>query len=285
MGNKAKVAVLILIILFIASLALAGGAFYLFQQEHGKNMTLQAQLNDLKERQRITENDLQGSKKNVSDLSAKLKDVQAQLDSVGDELKQTKTDKEAALNKISQLNSDLEQQRNLRADLESKLTTAQEDTKKTQAQLRVLEAQRVQLEGKISQLETQAQGVELGKIVVNPDAKKAGKEKAKAGKKALKEKGPEPKPVIEETKPAPVSVNIFEGKVLVINKEYNFAVLSLGSHDGINVGDLFSVYHDNSYIGDLRVEKLHDSMSAANFATPDIKDKIAEGDKVVQKGK
>ena len=70
-----------------------------------------------------------------------------------------------------------------------------------------------------------------------------------------------------------------------INKEYNFAVLSFGSRDGINVGDLFSVYHNGNYIGDLRIEKLHDSMSAANFVTPDLKDKIAEGDKVVQKGK
>ena len=196
----------------------------------------------------------------------------------------------------------LEQQKSLRADLEGKLTAAQEDIKKSQNQLVSLEAQRVQLESKVKSLESQVNGVELGKIVVNPEVKKKtakeeaieakkaaieAKKAAIAAKKAAKEKpkAPELKPVVEETKAVPAPAGMLEGKILVINKEYNFAVLSFGSRDGINVGDLFSVYHNGNYIGDLRIEKLHDSMSAANFVTPDLKDKIAEGDKVVQKGK
>ena len=177
----------------------------------------------------------------------------------------------------------------MRADLESKLTAAQEDIKKTQTQLRYLEAQTSQFESKIKELETQVHGVELGKIVVSPESKetkkKGAKEAAKALKNAPKEKLLESNPVVEAAKAAPALTGALEGKVLVINNEYNFAVLNFGSRDGINLGDLFSVYHNGNYIGDLRVEKLHDSMSAANFVTPDLKDKIAEGDKVVQKGK
>ena len=76
-----------------------------------------------------------------------------------------------------------------------------------------------------------------------------------------------------------------EGKVLVVNKEYNFAVISLGSKDGVAVGNTFLVYHDNKSIGEIKVEKLHDSMAAAGFVSQDVKDKIGEGDRVVLKTK
>jgi hypothetical protein len=76
-----------------------------------------------------------------------------------------------------------------------------------------------------------------------------------------------------------------EGKVLVVNNDYNFIVINLGNKEGVEIGQLFSVYRGNKYIGDVKVEKVHDSMSAAGFVTPDIKDKVNEGDKVVRKNK
>jgi hypothetical protein len=51
------------------------------------------------------------------------------------------------------------------------------------------------------------------------------------------------------------------------------------------VGDIFSIYHNNKDIGEVKVEKVHDSMAAAGFSASDIKDKVSEGDKVVQKVK
>ncbi|MFA5275950.1 MAG: hypothetical protein WC417_03550 [Candidatus Omnitrophota bacterium] len=295
MGNKGKVAVFILIILFIASLALAGGVFYFLQQEQSKNITLQKQLDDLKERQRITENQLQESMKIVSDLNLKLKAVQTQLDSTSDELKQVKADKEAALNRVEDFKRYMGQANTERALLEGKLTAANEDIKKAQASLKSIQEQKTQLENKVKELQTQTQGVELGKIVVSPETKGVSKKneakKPPQEKKGFlgfgKKKAPEQKPAPVEEKTAALSTSSVghDGKILVINKEYNFAVLSLGSRDGIIVGDSFSVYHNGNYIGDLLVEKLHDSMAAANFVNPDLKDRIAEGDKVVQKGK
>jgi len=60
-------------------------------------------------------------------------------------------------------------------------------------------------------------------------------------------------------------------------------VINLGSKDGVNIGDIFSVYRGNKYIGDIKVEKIHDSMSAAELVSSDIKNKIKEGDKVLEK--
>ena len=70
-----------------------------------------------------------------------------------------------------------------------------------------------------------------------------------------------------------------------MNKEYNFAVINLGSKDGVNVNDIFSIYHDNKYIGDVKVGKTHDSMSAADFVSASTKDLVSEGDRAVGKTK
>jgi len=60
-------------------------------------------------------------------------------------------------------------------------------------------------------------------------------------------------------------------------------VINLGSKDGVALDDVFYVYHSNKYIGDIKLEKIHDSMAAAGFVSANIKNKIAEGDRVVKK--
>ena len=76
-----------------------------------------------------------------------------------------------------------------------------------------------------------------------------------------------------------------DGKVLVVNKDYNFLVVNLGAKEGVNVGDVFSVYHNNKYAGDVKVEKVHDAMSAAGFTSADMANKVSEGDRVIPKTK
>jgi hypothetical protein len=123
----------------------------------------------------------------------------------------------------------------------------------------------------------QKKSVELGEIVVEKQPVSLPTEVKVTTKK---EKQKETVPVTTLTKETPL-----EGKVLVVNRDYNFVVINLGSQQGIKLDDEFAVYHKEKYIGDIKVEKLHDSMSAAGFVSTQIKDKIAEGDKVVLKTK
>jgi len=293
MGRDGKVTVIILIILLIASLAVAGGVYYLFQQEQAKNISLQKQLDDVTERQRVTEKQLQESLRTAADIGNKLKTTQAELSSLNEELKAAKADREAALNTVEELKRSMEQANSERSNLEGRLTAANQDIKKSQDSLKEMQDQKTALETKIKELQAQVQGVELGKIVVNPETssqatvRQAQPAKEKKGffgfgkKKAVVQKAA-PVEMVKATPAAPVPSG-HEGKVLVINKEYNFAVINLGSRDGLRVGDTFAAYHNGSYIGDLVIEKLHDSMAAANFANPGIKDSLAEGDRILQK--
>jgi vacuolar-type H+-ATPase subunit I/STV1 len=274
MGKRASASLILLIVLIFISLVLAGTGFYLFQKERAKNVELQTQLEELNTKQRLTEKRLDESRKMASDLQVQLQENRDQIVKLNSDLQNEKMGKTEALAKTELLKADLEQQKLLRQDLEGKLSLAQEDAKKAQDKLGELESKKQELEAKIKELETVSQDVELGKIVVTPEvpavAAPEPKVKAKKNAKAVKETAPAAGP---------------EGKVLVVNREFNFVVLNMGSKDGIDVGQVFSVYHNNNYIGDVKVEKVHDSMAAAGFVSNDIKNKVSEGDRVFQKVK
>ena len=263
MIRRPNTPVIILAVLILISLSLAGGGFYLFQKERAKTLDLEQKLEELNAKQRAMEAKLKESERLISDMQVKLQEAKSQIDTLGNDLQQEKTARVEALSKIEQFRADLEQQKGLRSDLEKKLSVAEEDLRKAQSQLKLLASQRTALESKIKDLETKSKEIELGNIVVNPETIQLPAEKK------------------EETAQAPR----LEGKILVINKDYNFMVINLGTKDGISSGDVFSIYHNNKYVGDAKVEKVHDAMSAAGFLSEGIKDKVNEGDEVVQKVK
>jgi predicted nucleic acid-binding Zn-ribbon protein len=277
MLGKEKLPVVLLIVIIVLSLAMAGGVFYFLQQERAKNLALQDDLQEIKTKQKITETKLQDAQKVISDLEVQLREAKGQIDTLTSGLQQEKTAKEQAVGQIEQLRGELEQQKRLRVELEGRLSQAQDNLKKINSQLETLETKRTELEGKIKDLETKTEGIELGKIVVNSETPQAPVEQITA-----------PIPPTQQSPVAPTVVQRrpvagLEGKVLVVNEEYNFVVINLGSKDGISVNDVFVVSRDNAQIGEIKVEKVHDAMSAAGFSSKDLKGKIREGDKVARK--
>jgi outer membrane murein-binding lipoprotein Lpp len=276
MAGKGKVATIILAILVVISLSLTGGIYYLLQKEHAKNLALQQALDELNEKQKRVEEQLNQSKQTIVQLGNNLEEARTQIDNLNKELNQEKVVKEEALSQIKQLKSSLEQQKTLRADLESKLSLTQKDAEKIQARVKELESKKSELEARVTELEEkqkQAQAaVELGKVVVTPEGALPSQETTENAS------------VIEKAAKA-AAPSEFEGKVLVVNKEYDFVVINLGSKDGIGMGDIYSLYHGNQYLGDVKIEKIHDSMAAGGFLSPDIKNKVNEGDRVVKKGR
>jgi len=276
-NKKANAPAIIILVLFvIISLGLTTFIFISLKKEERKSASLATELTDVKGKLATTENRYEDSKKTIKALEAKLSDNLAQLDSLTKELLQEKANKEEALTQMQQLKADFEQQKALRADLEVKLVTAQDDMKKMQAQLNDLSAKKTELETKVKEFEEKSKGVELGTIVVNPEGANT--------KEQLEEKKAAAKPVKEKpAKKQPKQAAPVEGKVLVVNKDYNFVVINLGSKDGIKIGDVFTLYHGNSILTDVKVEKVHDAMAAAGIASLNIKEQIAEGDKVIKK--
>jgi len=259
-NNKGK-AVIFLIVLIIIAFGLGGGAYYLLQQEIARNGDLTQQLGEAKSKQEAAESELEIAKNKIAALQVNISDAELKIADLTTGIEKERISKDSSLKELEQLKSDLEKEVNLKAGLQKDLDASMKSFKDVESRLKEtenkvseLESLKKGLEDKVKGLEEKVQNVELGKIVV-------GSEQAGG------------------TTGAAAPANL-EGKVAVVNKDYNFAVINLGNKDGVVVGAVFSVTHDNKYVGDLKIEKVHESMSAAGFVTPEIKDKIAEGDKV-----
>lgn len=277
--NGGKTTVL-LVVLIIISLGLAGGVFYLFQQEQAKSVKLQNELDETTTRCNFAEGEVKRLKTSLEQKDVELKDAQNKVDTLTGDLKQAQEVSKSAQDELGRVKSDLATQQSLRVKLEGELNLAQTALNKAQAQLKDLESKRNVLETKIGSLEQKTQknesgDVELGTIVVEPEAKASASALANPT-------APKPISAVANQKSSGLAS---EGKVLVVNKEYNFAVINLGAKDGVAIGDVFYIYHSNKYIGDITLEKVQDSMAAAGFSSPNIKNKIAEGDRVVKKKK
>ena len=281
MNSKLKVTVLIIAILI--SLSLAGTGLYLFQREHIKNIQLEEKLEELSVKQKASEAKFLEAQKVLAALESKFKEaadriviLNSQVDTLNTQVGQEKASKDEAVTKIEQMRSELEQQNGLRTALETRLNRAQDDVSNILSKLKTMKSEKETLELKVKELEAKSH-VELGKIVVSPETVQVASPKEEKDKKIT-----EP---VSSAKEVPGIKQGIEGKVLVLNKEYNFVVVNLGSKDGIVIGDQFAVYHGDKYVGDVKVEKVQESMSAAGFTVEDIKNKVKEGDKVLKKVK
>ena len=286
MYRKGSILLPVLVVLFIISLSAAGGVFYLYQKEYAQNIKLQGQIVELENRQRITSNQLEESKKMATDLALKLQETKSKMDSLAGEFAVEKSAHAEASNKLEQLKMDLSQQKSLREDLENRLNQAQNDSKQIKEQIKIMQEQKIALEEKIKNLEGGAGGVELGKVVVNPEVLQLANDVAQAQPKMVNEKiDSSDTKVSKITKKEQSSLaKGLEGKVMIVNKEFNFVVINLGSKDKVSVGDEFLVSRLGKPIGDLKVEKVHEFMSAAGFAGQ-LKDLIKENDLVTKKTK
>jgi myosin heavy subunit len=258
MEEKKNNAVIILIVLIAISLVLAGGTFYSLTQAKKKNLELDQQLQELTVKHSATLMELDESKTKISSLQASVSEAEIKLSTLKGSLDKEKTAKEQAIAQLSQIKADLEKEFGVKGELEKKLAVSENALKDMQSrvdemdkQLKGMESQKTDLEKKVKNYEAKFGDVALGTIIVNPEAPAAKKSAAK-----------------------------MEGRVLVVNKDYNFAVINLGTKDNLAAGSVFTVFHNNKNIGELKVEKVHEAMSAAGFGSDAVKEKIAEGDRV-----
>jgi len=258
---------LLVVLLLVISLALGGGGYVMLKQEKDRSSRLEEELNATQRKYRDATSELETKNTKIAGLESSLEATSSQISTLNTMLAAEQTAKKDALAKLEELRAEASTQYGIATDLEKKLSKSEgtlrevdKRLKEMEAQLKSAENEKLELEKKVKTLEEKFSSVELGTIVVSPEKPVAPK-KAQSAKQA----------------------KILEGKVLVVNKDYRFVVINLGSKDGIAAGMMFSVMHNNKNVGDVKVEKVHDTMSAAGFVTPDLKDKIIEGDSVTRK--
>ena len=115
--------------------------------------------------------------------------------------------------------------------------------RKAEAQLMIVMKGKEFLEARLKKLEKSSKQIELEKIIVKPESG-------------------------------------LIGRVIMVNKEYNFVVISLGRKDDLELQDALSVYRNNEFVGRVQVEKIEENMAAASIL-PDWQDvEFMENDEV-----
>ncbi|MDP2940191.1 MAG: hypothetical protein Q8O13_08950 [Candidatus Omnitrophota bacterium] len=242
MNMVGKATTIFLLVLAILSLCLTAGTLVLFKQEKDKRISLEQQLEQISNVKLQLERQLSESKKQALLLEERLKESDTKYTNLSNEIEVEKSFREQLTLDNNELKDNLSKESKEKESIKSKLSHSMGELKALREKLKSLQVERLSLENKIKNLAT-SQEVSLEKIVVSPE-------------------------------------DVKDGSIAVINKEFDFAVINLGEQNGITPNQTLSVYRANKYLGDLKVERVQENLSVANFIAPLNKDKVKEGDKV-----
>ena len=272
MTRSGKSNVLILGVLAIIFACLAAAGFYLEEQERHKGLRLEQQIAQLMKVKQQMEQDLDAAHQEKTHLEEQLSSAQEETKRLASKLTEVSQSMQSQVDerdkKIDGLAKDLEQIQTDREQLTKQLTSVQGQAKKLESQLAQLKKDRSTLETKLNEMKEQS-AVELEKVVVKPEAPSVSS-------------GNVPVPQVEST-PAG---QVITGRVLVVNREYDFVVMNVGKANGVQVGDEFEILRDSKSVGHVKVEKIYEALSAAALQSGTDKQNLREGDTVrsVMKG-
>lgn len=263
MGRTFKIVLILLIGLSIFSSVLAAMAFLGKEKEQMKRILIEEKLASvLKDKLRI-EKELADVQKAKESSESELKELTKNLKELKSELEVEKEKADTAVNEASKrqkqllkLTEDLEDEKKEKETLARRLSGLQAEQDDLKRQFDKVKAEKAKLEKKVAELEQKT--VELDKIVVKPQEGTAS------------------------TTAVPVVKSLLRGKVLVVNKDYNFVVTDLGNDDGISKGMVFEVQRDGQTLGTVEIDKIYETMSSATMLPGTRTLDIRKGDSVVE---
>ena len=265
MADKAKGPVLLLILFLLIAICIMGLSFVALQKERQNSVTLSKKIEEVEAMKRLAEDRVDDLNKQVAELGKSVKDAEERLSAVNEELGMAEKAKEDALIEASQLKEELEAAIKTKAGLETKLKVNDDTLKKAQGELAAIKTERDGLQQKLKDLESKNQRVQLEKIVVPSTAEGA--------------QGSQP----QSDASGKAGAATIEGKILVVNKDYDFIVINLGRKDNVNIGDSLEVWRKNKKIGQVKIEEVRDTMSVATPVSKGLTQQAKEEDRVVYK--
>lgn len=247
-----RLIIILLTILCVVFLVFGVVSFSGLQTEKKTRVATENSLKDLTASKEDLLKQVDESKKVKADLEMQLADLKGKVTSLQDkaeklaaQIADERKEKEDALAKLGDKDREIEEtkanwesEKTSRSALQEQFDRLQKENAAIQDQLKNLQATNQDLSKQVEGLQAKKE-VELDKIVVKPGVEA-------------------------------------EGKVLVVNKEFNFIVVAAGNNKGIIPGVTFGVYRNGKLVAKAQVEKVYETMSAANIL-PDSGD-IKEGD-------
>lgn len=261
---KPKASILLFVIVLLTAVAAAAFFYMGRNEERTKRIWTEGQLRQMTEAKEALAQEKEELTKARQALEEQLGDLTQQAKTLSDQLAQEKRARETLTSQIAQTQRESNQFKGqLDAERKEKLTLTEDLAKAKQSyqalsnELTTLRQAKEALEKRVKEM-LAARAKEAEQIVVKPGAGPASSSSpaGTAGRQAL------------------------AGKVLVVNREFNFVVINLGSKDGIKAGSRFAVLKGDRQIGTVEVERLYDNLCAANVLVEEKKGQLQEGNAV-----
>ncbi len=276
---KSRLGTILLLIAFLMASASAA-VFYMGRaEEQNRRVFLEAELQKLTAAKDALEQERDELTKTKEDLENKLNDATTQAKNLADQLAQEKRASEALTDEVAAARKDASDTKGrLDAEKKEKASLAEEVAKVKQSyqalsnELVTLRQAKEALEKRVKEMLT-AQASEAEKIVVKPTSGTTTPASTTTVAPISRTVAP----------PVPSSVSSsrassLEGKVLVVNREFNFVVVNLGSKDGLKTGVMLQISRGEKPLGKAQVERVYDNMAAATLLTEEQKGQAKEGD-------
>jgi myosin heavy subunit len=248
-GSILQIAALVLAVLAAANFFLARNA------ERAKRMWAESELTKVTAAKQDLEKERDELMKAKEAVESQLTDTKSQAERLAEEVAQEKRAREALTTELAQARREatdvkgrLETERREKLTLTEELAKAKQGYQSVSNELTTLRQAKEALERRVKEM-LAAQAAEPEKIVVKP-----------------------------APGAAPTAKPAAEGKVLVVNREFNFVVVNLGSKDGLKTGTQLAIYRGDKMVGRAQVERLYDNMVAATLLSEEQKGQVQEGD-------
>ncbi len=272
MDNRGKTVTIFIILIMILLASSTSIGFFLYHTEVRLNKDLDNQLKTSKYNEMKLQGDLKEAKHQLALAQDKVKEADDKINNLMDEIdlnegvrKELKTENTSLKESLETYKkekekflSDLDEAQKKYKEASELFKSEQDKANALQINVAKLQAANDEAEKKITQLKTGFVNdnvipakpvpakIELDKIVVNPH---------------------------DGTR----------GKVLSVDKESDFIVANLGVKQGVKAGDVMSVYRGEEYLGDVRVSRAQEELSAADIIPPFSSRKVRKNDTVVFK--
>ena len=271
MGNKSgKTLTIFLVVIAVLLVSLTIISVFFFLEEVELRKTAEYNLEQLTITEAKLQADLKEAKKQVFIYEEKIKESDDKIESLMEDLELEQGLREEIKKENRQLRETLEKENQareeIRGQLNAQLKTANDKAGALQAELDTLKSQtqdmqqqREEAEQKLNDLQSR-----LGGEAVPAAAEAAGQDVNLA-----------------TIVVAPPGDN--KGKVISVDRETDFVIVSLGQKDGVKKEDLLSIYRNDKYLGDVKVSRVLPEMSAADFVAPLKSQEVRKDDRAVPK--
>ncbi len=276
-GRTIIVFLVLLVVILGSGVAIS---IYLLAQETRTRKATEVTLAETKDRNLKIEAALKDAEQQIDVLKGKNKDADDKINNLLSDLDMEKALREQVKEENKKFKDALEAEAKGKIELRQKMTAELDaaQAKLTEAQARVgsseekassLQQKVDELQKKNDEIAKQLKDMEEGQLIRRNEVLSA------------------PVPV------APDKVNLDrivitpesakEGKVLNVDTETEFLIFDIGSKSGVKQGDVMSVYRGKMYLGDVKVSRVQEEMSAADFMPPFSSRKVRRGDQVAPK--